>query len=359
MKDPLFYHKRPLFGLDVGSQTVKFLQLEHHGKHSATVKAFGSIVTDEKIMNSGAITNIPKAAKLIDTLLDEHVTGALTTNRTAMSVPVSRAFTRVVMLPHMSPKELRSAVQLEVEQSIPLPSKDLYFDYETADIDDPENHLVSIVAVPRAIIDSYVGVCDLLGLELVLAQTNISADGQLCRMFEGVDQDSPHIIVDVGGDSIDIGILDSTVRVTATVDEGGNSLTKSIAAAQRISYTKANALKVEEGIASGKNQMKIKKAVTPILNKVVHEIIRMQKFYQERVHEDGEILQILIVGGGANMPGLGDYLTDATHIPSRVSSPWSNNIHFGRLEPPEFADLPRFLTCAGLALAQEDEVFER
>jgi type IV pilus assembly protein PilM len=84
----------------------------------------------------------------------------------------------------------------------------------------------------------------------------------------------------------------------------------------------------------------------------------MKRFYQERVHEGGEISQILIVGGGANMPGLGDYLTDAIHVPSRVSSPWNSRVHFGKLEPPEFADLPRFLTCAGLALAREEDVFE-
>jgi hypothetical protein len=43
-------------------------------------------------------------------------------------------------------------------------------------------------------------------------------------------------------------------------------------------------------------------------------------------------------------------------IASRVSSPWGSHISFGKLEPPEYADLPRFLTCAGLALAQDDEV---
>lgn len=357
MNTPLFYHKRPLFGLDIGSQTVKFLQLEHHQRH-ATVKAYGSMATDQKIMNGGVITNVPKAAELVDSLLANHIQGTLTTNRVAMSIPVSRVFTRVLTLPTMSKKELQSAMQLEVEQSVPMAVKNLYYDYETTDTGDSENMLVRIVAAPRNIVDSYTEVCDMLGLDLALVQTNIKADAQLCIKYEDLTPNSPYIIVDVGGDSIDVGILDETLRVTGTVDEGGNSLTQAVAKALHLSPAKAREIKVKQGISAGANQQKIRAAVSPILDKVTVEIKRMSRFYEERVREGSEISQILIVGGGANMPGLGDYLTDAIHTPTRVSSPWSKFITFGKLEPPEHADLPRFLTCAGLALAEEKEVFE-
>ena len=357
MKTQLFYHNKPIFGLDIGSQTVKFLQLEKHGA-GAEVKAYGSIATDAKIMENGIIQNIPKAAELVDELLANHTVGKLTTNRVVMSIPVSRVYTRVMTLPNMSRKELDSAVQLEVEQSVPLPGKDLYYDYEITDVGDENNMLVRMVASPRAIVDSYAGVCDLLGLDLSLVQTNIRADAQLCLLYENMASDSPYIIVDVGGDSIDVGILDKTLRVTGTVEEGGNSLTEAIARQLHLSPSKAQALKVTKGIAASTNQKKMIEAVSPILDKVVAEINRMAKFYDERVQEGSEISQILIVGGGANMPGLGDYLTNATHTPARVSAPWGSHISFGKLEPPELANLPRFLTCAGLALTSNEEIFK-
>ena len=125
MKTQLFYHKKPMFGLDIGSQTVKFLQLEVHGR-KAQVCAYGSVATEEKIMKDGVIVNIPKAAEQVDSLLAEHAKGTLTTNRVVMSIPVAHVFTRVLSLPTMSKKELDNAVQLEVEQSVPVPSKDLY-----------------------------------------------------------------------------------------------------------------------------------------------------------------------------------------------------------------------------------------
>lgn len=333
---------------------MKAMQLEaHQGK--ATVKAFGSIDTDARIMKNGVITNIPEAAKTIDTLLSKELSGTLTTNRVVMGVPVSHVFTRVLTLPLMSKKELDNAVQLEVEQSVPVASKNLYFDYETTDTGNPDNMLVRMVAVPRTIVDSYAAVCDLLKLDLALVQTNIRADAELCLMYEDLTGSNPYFILDVGGNSIDIGILDATLRVTGTVDEGGNSLTAAIAKELKVSESKAHTIKVTHGLNASKSQAKIMKAVDPILAKVTTEIKRMTRFYQERIKEDAEISQILIFGGGANMPGFGDYLTNATRIPTRVSSPWGNQIVFGKLEPPEHADLPRFLTCGGLALAKDNE----
>lgn len=355
MKTPLFYHKKPLFGLDIGSQTVKLIQLEQRGK-KAIVKAYGIIDTDDKIMKDGVISDVNGAATLIDQLLSENLIGNLDTNRVAMSVPVSRVYTRVVTLPKMSNKELANAVQLEIEQSVPVPSKNLYFDYETTDNGEPNSQLVRMVAIPKDIVDSYSTVCDLLGLDLSLIQTNIRADAQLCMSYEDLESTNPYVILDIGGDAIDIGIIDTTLRITGTVDEGGNSLTSAIAKNLNISESKAHALKISHGISAGKQQDKVKEAILPILDKVVKEIERMLRFYQERVNKGAEISQILIVGGGASMPGLGDYLTNATRIATRVSSPWGDYISFGRLEPPESADLPRYLTCGGSAMALDRDV---
>ena len=343
-----------MFGLDIGSQSIKVMQLTQKQNH-AIVQAYGSAKSDVKIMHDGVITNIPEAAKAIDELLANKLLGKLTTNRVVMGIPVSHVYTRVLTLPMMSKRELDSAVQLEVEQSVPVASKNLYFDYETTDIGDPENMLVRMVAVPRSIVDSYAAVCDLLKLDLALVQTNIRADAQLCLTYEDLSKGNPYFIVDVGGNSIDVGILDATLRLTGTVDEGGNNFTAAIAKELKISETKAHAIKVSHGISAGKSQQKILHAVEPTLEKVITEIKRMSRFYQERIKENSEISQILIVGGGANMPGFGDYLTNATRIPTRVSSPWGKHITFGKLEPPEHSDLPLFLTSAGLALAHDEE----
>jgi len=260
MNAPLFYHKKPMFGLDIGSQAIKVMQLQARGGH-AHVKAYGSIQTDDKIVKDGVVSDVRGAAKLIDELLSSNIVGELSTNRVVMSVPVSRVYTRVITMPKMSKKELADAVKLEVEQSVPVPSKNLYHDFEVIDTGDAASQLVRMVAVPKAVVDSYAAVCDLLKLDLALVQTNIRADAQLCLLYEDLVSGNPYIILDVGGSTIDIGILDDTLRLTGTVDEGGNSLTKAIAKKLKISETKAHKVKITQGLSAGKQQASIKEAI--------------------------------------------------------------------------------------------------
>ncbi len=354
-KQPLFYYKRPVFGLDVGSQSIKVMQLEHT-KHGAKVVGYGNTKTTEKIIKDGVIVAVPETAKLIDQLLANELKGRLTTNRVVMGIPVSHVFTRVLTLPQMSKKELHAAVELEVEQSVPLAPKELYFDYEATGGLDSKEVLVRMVAAPRKIVDSYVQVCELLRLDLALVQTNIEADSQLCMLYEDMKRGTPYIIVDVGGVSVDVGILDATLRVTGTVDTGGEHFTDAVAKVLHVSRTKAQHIKITSGINAGPQQEKMKAALDPLFDKVVEEIKRIKKFYTNRVQQEADITQIVITGGGANVPGLGDYLTNATRIPTKVSSPWTKHISFGHLQSPDVADLPRFLTAAGLALAKDEDV---
>jgi type IV pilus assembly protein PilM len=353
-KHSLFYHKKPTFGLDIGSKNIKVMQLEK-SRHGANVIGYGDMSTDNKVISRGVITNTQAAAKQVDELLSSKLVGKLTTNRVVMSIPVAHVFTRVITLPQMTKKELQSAVELEVEQSVPLAPKNLYFDYDATAIPDSSDVLVRTVASPRDIVDSYVSVCKLLRLELSLIQTNIEADAKLCQLYENVHKNMPYIVIDVGGHSIDVGLLDDTLRVTGTVDVGGEDLTDSIAKAIGVSKKEAKILKVSHGLNTSKNQKKIKQAVAPQLDKVVKEIKRIEKFYLSRVRKDADLSQILITGGGANMPGLGDYLTDATRVPARVSAPWNNHISFGKLYKPGKEDLPSFLSAAGLSLADDNE----
>lgn len=352
--DPLFYHKKPLFGLDIGSRAVKYVQLDKQ-KHGARMRSWGVSTTTGKVMQDGVITNISLAAKVIERMVSKHSAGQLTTNRVAMSIPVSKVFVRVLSLPKMSKKDMDEAVRTEIAQSVPMAVEQLYWDYEILTTNDPLRLSVQVIATPKAIVDSYEAVCKVLGLELALIQTNIHADAQLCKVYGEVTGDTPNIVLDVGGTSTDIGVLDSALRATGTIAYGGDSITSAIAKTLNITHGEAHDVKVLEGLTHGKHQKEVKAAVEPILQNVVTEVQKMMRFYADRVSDDAPISQVLLVGGGSNMPGLGDYLVDALHLPSRVVAPWSG-IEMGKLRAPDKVDQPRFLTCLGLALADSEEV---
>ena len=81
------------------------------------------------------------------------------------------------------------------------------------------------------------------------------------------------------------------------------------------------------------------------------------RYYSERLVDEHQIEQIVIVGGGANMPGIGDFFTNELVMPARVASPWQN-FDFGKLQRPNKQFRPRYITVAGLACVSPTEVWK-
>ncbi|GAC1499327.1 MAG: hypothetical protein NVS1B10_01940 [Candidatus Saccharimonadales bacterium] len=81
----------------------------------------------------------------------------------------------------------------------------------------------------------------------------------------------------------------------------------------------------------------------------------MVRYYEERYSSKEPISQIVILGGGANIPGLSSYLTNSLRIAVRHVEPWLY-LDENKLQPPSAADKPMYSTVAGLSLANPSEV---
>lgn len=83
----------------------------------------------------------------------------------------------------------------------------------------------------------------------------------------------------------------------------------------------------------------------------------MVRYYEERANDKGKkIGQVVMMGGGANVPGLSDYLTDLLRLPVRTCDPWSH-LTFKHITEPAPADKSLYITAAGLALIEPKEPF--
>src|SRR5207253_929704 len=96
--------------------------------------------------------------------------------------------------------------------------------------------------------------------------------------------------------------------------------------------------------------------VEPILEEMLKEIRRMIRYYEERSRSQKKIGQIITMGGGANVPGLSDYMTSHLRIPVRMSDPW-RQLEFKHLEPPNTIEKSLYITVAGLSLVKPVEAF--
>ena len=352
MNSTYFYQDKPLFGLDIGFSSIKVMQVSQQPK-VAMVTGYGVANIDHKAVDNGTIVDHENIAQAMHELFKKRLIGDITSQRVAVSVPAARTFTRILTLPKLANKDLAETVQLEAEQYIPVPIDELYIDYETIQITE-KNMQVLAVAVPKKVIDSYVTLTQLLGLEVVAMETTLGATG---RLFRHTDQnDIPTVLIDFGSVSADVTISDKTLVVTGTIPGGGDNFTSLIAQKLGVSREEAHVIKVKYGLGVSKKQKEIVQALSPILEQIVKEIRRMIRYYEERSNTKKKIGQIVTLGGGANAPGLSEYLTDSLRLPVRSCNPWQR-LNFDHLQPPSLTEKSMYLTVAGLALINPKEVF--
>ncbi len=345
MNNAYFYHDKPVFGLDIGLSSLKVMQIAN-GRKKDIVTGYGVTSFSSDVFTDGVLTDHETLAKVAYELFDKHVIGAITTPRVIIAIPASKTFTRSMTLPKLKPKDLAAAVQLEAEQYIPVPINDLYLDYSVVTETDKEIEVLA-VAVPQKIVDSYLLLAQILGLEVVAIETTISAAGRLFVQAER--SDVPTVLIDLGSLSSDITIYDKGLIVTGTVGGGGDSFTTLIADKLKVTYQEAHIIKTKYGLGVSKKQKEISDGLKPVLDQLVKEIRRMIRYYEERSNTDKRIGQIVTMGGGANMPGLSEHLTSTLRLPVRMCDPWQH-LSFAGLQPPNSVEKSMYVTVAGLAL---------
>lgn len=349
MNKKLFFRDRPLFGLEISQTGLRAMALDTQWH----VLGFGNIDLDPIKLEESLIKGTPFLSDGIQTLLKEKVKGRLPSDRVALGIPTARAFNRSLLLPISAEDNLLEAVQLEAEQYIPLPQNELYIDYEV--ISRTKTSIeVLLSAVPKRIVDNLVAACQTAGLQPVLVEPSMLSLVRLSNLLE--EGHLPSIIVDIGAASTDIAVYDTSIRVTGSAPVGGHSLTITLSKKLKLSLEEAHTIKVSNGLSISPNQEKIRQALEPQLNQIITEVRKIVRYYTERIGSKVKIEQVIVVGSGSNIPGLGDYFTESLLMPSRIGSPWQA-LHFGHLSQPSIAFRTRYITAIGLSLAKPEAIW--
>lgn len=339
-----FYTDKPILGLDISSTGIKVMSID---PKRWVVNGYGSADLDpQKMKGSLEDSDSTFLTDNIKGLLAGKIIGTIESNRVAITVPTARSYTRTFTLPASAEKSLDEAVVLEAEQYIPIPVSTLYIDYQV--IERTRKTIVVLMsAVSKVIVDNITKSVEAAGLEPILVEPGINSVGRVLTATE--DGTLPTIIVDIGPANTDIAILDrGSVRVTGGVPIGGNTFTLDIAKKLNISLENAHQLKVLNGLAAGPRQQKLREALSPSLQRILVETKKVMRYYNERINSERKLEQLLVVGGGSNVPGIGEYFTENLVIAARVASPWQK-LDFGKVQEPPKQFRSRYITVAGIA----------
>lgn len=281
-------------GLDIGSKTIKVVSLSRDGDKftltGAGVVGYSGVdvahVQDEKglVDMAGVIKKLFKDA-------------GINSKDVAIALPESQVFTRAISFPLLTDQEIGSAVKWEAEQYIPFPIQEAIVQHqivERRETGTPPGVLVLLVASPRTLVEKYMKLLTMAGLNVVAVETELIS---LTRSVAPANQTS--IIADFGASSTDIAIAKNGMLVfSRSIPTAGEAFSRAIAQALGVNQIQAEEYKKAYGFETSKLEGKVGIALDPVFRIVSEEIKKSVSFYQSE--EKAEAPQSLILTGGTS-----------------------------------------------------------
>ena len=297
------------FGLDIGSSSIKLIQLSGKNISSAVIYAnpTGKIGVDLVPAEQNSLIDAVKAMLVANKVKNKKV---------VVSIPESLVYTRVMSFPVMSSPELATAIRWEAEQVIPYPIDKLELSwvvmFKPKNSSSTEKMKVLVVAVPSKISNAYVNFLDLLGLEVVRVENetiSLVRSLLIARKVVGVS-----LIVDIGFNNTKMVIADTLQIYTNYLSTlGGMAFTRIIAEAFKLAVGQAEEYKRTYGLDKTQFEGKLFAAMEPVLSGLVGDIKKVVASYLS-TYPDRKIDRLVLAGGGAYLKGLVPVLTAQTGL---------------------------------------------
>lgn len=287
---------KSILGVDIGTQAIKLVQLR---SEDLMLETYGIVDILEPVTMQSNASAIASTVNLLKNLTEK---ARVTTKRCAMSLPNSAVFTSVIDMPKMTEAELESAIQYEAKKYVPLPFSEVSLSWSVISEDVATNtSKILLIAVPKQIRDTYIKIFQEAGLELQVIE--IEALALIRALIE--DKSKNDVIIDIGAKVTGINFVrEGLLQLTRNLNIGGDTITEKISQALNLQAGRAEQFKRDFGLNSSEF---LPEAVKPVLNDIKSEIKQILELYKSH-----NVLcdRVVLVGGGALMPGLQEFFSD-------------------------------------------------
>jgi len=313
--------KKSLVGLDIGSSSVKAVELNLKGDKGFELKALGVAPLPSEAIVQGAFLN---SAAIVEAIQQAIENGKIKTKEVAAAVSGHSVIVKKVSLPTMTRDELEEQIQFEAEQYIPFDVNEVNLDFQILDTADAEGQMdVLLVAAKRDLIDDYVQVITEAGLTPVCVDVAAFAVENAVEMNYDLTPDEVVACVNIGAQVVNINILQNGVPAfTRDITTGGNQYTEEIQKALAVSFDEAERIKMGGSSGDGEDVVpqEVEQAVRSVTDTVIGEIARSLDFFTATAAES-RINRVLLSGGGAKIVGFDGSFRDRTGIDVEVMNP--------------------------------------
>lgn len=308
------------FSLDIGTYSMRIVQLFGNAKTGWTLSKYAYIPIDQKLT---ADTSELGRKRLGEAIMGAVLQAGIRTKNVAVGLPASKTFTSVVETDTLPEKELAKSFKYEIDKYVPMAMNDAKADYVILgpSPNDPAKTEVLVSSVSKEYAESVMETIEKTGLNIIAMEPEPLAMARSLAIPGAIDAT---LIVDFGEKSTDLVIVfKSQPRLVRSIPGGFGQLVKIVAGGLDVREDQARQFILKFGLAEDKVEGQVFKLLSHSLDAYASELAKSVRFFQTR-YLNGKIGGIVVSGYGSMIPLFTEYIEAKTNIPTMKGNPWQS-----------------------------------
>ncbi|MFZ2447726.1 MAG: type IV pilus assembly protein PilM [Syntrophobacteraceae bacterium] len=349
----LFSKVENLIGLDIGSHSVKMMQVRA-GDAKPRLINLGLAPTPKEAFAEGRIVKPDLVASTVRQLAT-HL--KIKKKAAAISISGYEVMIKKIELPTMTEEELETRMHAELGQYIPYNIDEVDIDYQVLDISKERANFMEVllVAAKKESVGDYNNILKLSGLDPYVVDVDFFALGNAFEATYGFEDESVALL-DIGANKSVMNIAyKGTPIFTRGISIGGNQISEALKDHFRITFDEAENLKLGEA-ADTYPARDIEEIFVSTVRGWLNECGRAVDFYYNNF-PDKRIKALYLSGGSSRIPGLDKVFQEHLDIPVEIFNPIARTQYDAKHFDPAYIDYvgPQMAISLGLALRKTKE----
>ncbi len=336
----MFKRKKSSVGLDIGSGSVKVVELEERPEGIALVNFGVAELLPEAIVD-GEIMDRQAVVDAIRNVFEER---GIANKHVATAVSGRALIVKKILMDRLSEEDARETIHWEAEQHVPYDVTDVVLDFQILKTDvGPKQMQVLLVAAKKEMLNVHSDIIREAGLTPDLIDVDAFAVQNALEANYDFTPEDVLAFINIGAELTNVSIVkDGIPHFTKDLALGGHTVAEAIQREHGLSQDES--YRALRGDSEGSYD--ITQLVKVACDDLVVTLDRALA-YLKTSEEAGDLDRILVSGGSSSLPGLQELLSEKFNVPVDIANPLLRISH----EPSAFVSRDPAREAAALTVA--------
>ncbi|MCJ8277568.1 MAG: pilus assembly protein PilM [Bdellovibrionales bacterium] len=316
----MFLSGQQVIGLDLGSSSIKMIELKATGK-SIKLTKFGMSPLPEGLIEGGEIQDPAALGQVIQAL---HKELGIRKKQICTGIFGGAVIVKKISMPRIDAKLIGEQIKWEAEQYIPFDLSEVNLDYHLLNGNNTSEIMdLLLVAAKQDYIIRYFEAIEVAGLKCSIIDVNGFALANCFEMNYGKRADETIALINIGSGVSNLVIVDNGgVVFCRDIPIGGSLYNMEISRELGVTYLEAEELKIS-AVETGESPPELLNIISST-NEIIYDEIKNSFEFYNSSNSGGEVGSIYLSGGSIKIPELLESIQNGTGVSCQVMNPLQN-----------------------------------